>query len=250
VNRFLRGLHDVDAVAVLAKQRLSMSRQSAFSVHAFTADESSAIEKIAQDTAGYLMVMPYLMAVTMQSFYAVYAGEGTAIVSLNADTRGRNAKPETLFFNRLSFYHLRAARETTHDLKRLCADLRLQWYDQTKNGIPAKIASASLLTRILPLSLMRMGVESGLAKNPVSFAFSYIGPSTSSGTESMSTAFGADVTDLRHMPIVPYHPGIGVFFTKWNGVLHLVLSYCPAQVIPAVAERFAAVIVDTLKGAI
>jgi hypothetical protein len=246
VNRFLRAVYAVPSVAVLAKHREPCSVENGFSMHTFTAKESESIERIAFETAGYLMIMPYLMAVTLRAFYAVYAGDGTAIVSLNTDTRGRTAGSETIFFNRLSFYHLKADRADAADVKRLAAMLRMQWYEQTKHGLPAKLALASSLTRIAPLGLTSRGVEAGLMKNPISFAFSYIADSRADARQ----AFGVNVTDLRHMPIVPFFPGVGVFFTKSHGRLHLVVSYCPDRVIPSVAERFASVIVDTLSGAL
>lgn len=246
VNRFLRAVYDVPSVAVLARHRDPCSSETGYIFHSFAPCEAAAIERVAYSTAGYLMVMPFVLAVSLQSFYAVYAGDGTAIVSLNADRRGQSAGIESVFFNRLSFCHLKANRASTADLKGLSASLRMQWYEQIKNDIPEKLSLAASLTRIAPLWLTSCGVEAGLKNNPVSFAFSYVGEHGFTAEQ----AFAAKVTDLRHMPIVPYHPGVGVFFTKAQGSLHLVVSFCPDRVSSSVAKRFAAIIVETLQGAV
>jgi hypothetical protein len=53
-----------------------------------------------------------------------------------------------------------------------------------------------------------------------SFCFSYLGKGP-----SLSNSFmGADIVNILHMPRVPVPPGLGIFFTYFNGRLNMVLS--------------------------
>ncbi len=57
-------------------------------------------------------------------------------------------------------------------------------------------------------------------KNPTSFSFSYIAEQAF----NLKFVHGLEVINLFHMPIVPFNPGVGVFFTRFNNKLNMIVS--------------------------
>ena len=62
--------------------------------------------------------------------------------------------------------------------------------------------------------------EIRMKKNQISLSFSYIAQQAF----NLKTVNDHEVLNLFHMPIVPYNPGIGVFFTRFNKKLNMVIS--------------------------
>jgi hypothetical protein len=53
-----------------------------------------------------------------------------------------------------------------------------------------------------------------------SFCFSYLGK----GPSVLSRFMETEIVNILHMPRVPVPPGLGIFFTTFNGRLNMVLS--------------------------
>lgn len=74
--------------------------------------------------------------------------------------------------------------------------------------------------RIVPLNVLSVFMKRRMKKNPCSFSFSYVG----------NQGFGLDqvkghaVVNLYHVPIVPIKPGVGIFFTRFNDKLNMIVS--------------------------
>ncbi len=196
-----------------------------FKVLSFGADDTAKIYDNADNTAGFLMEMPYLLAVTVQAVHGLFQRKGMAapnyVVPVSLDMRNDGDIRQELFFNHVSYLFFKVLAEEADDLKSTINTIKQQMYYQVKSGMPGDVAEASLLTRIAPLSLMKKIFRIPFKGKIASFCFSYLGK----GPSMSSDFIGAEVANIFHMPRVPVPPGLGFFFNYFNGRLTMVVSY-------------------------
>jgi hypothetical protein len=201
------------------------NREFRFRIISFDAEESAKIYDNAGSAAGFLMEMPYLLAVTVQAVHELFQKEGMTaphfVIPVSLDRRSGDAGEQELFFNHVSYLLFKIHAEETGDLKGLIQIIKQQMYDQVKSGMPSDIEAASMLTRIAPLSVLKRIFRIPFKGKIASFCFSHIGKSPYLFADFM----GARVLALFHMPRVPVPPGLGFFFNYFNGRLTLVISY-------------------------
>jgi hypothetical protein len=204
---------------------LGNDRAFRFKVVSFSVDETANIYDNSDNTAGFLMEMPYLLAATVKVVRTLFQRknmvEPNYVVPVSLDMRDRGDIRQQLFFNHVSYLFFKVLAEDAVDLKRMITTIKQQMYDQVKAGMPGDVAEASLLTRIAPLSLMKKIFRIPFKGKIASFCFSYLGksPAVSSGF------MGTEITNIFHMPRVPVPPGLGFFFNYFNGQLTMVISY-------------------------
>lgn len=191
----------------------------------YPAAESAALIERAWREAGYLMESPFLLAVVTRAMHALHLARGTNgasyLVPATVDLRPGREPLQEIFFNHLSYLFYRLPAELGDDLPALIGAIKAQMYDQVKSGFPADLARASLLMRIVPLSLLARMLYLPMEGKMASFAFAHLGRSSFSA----GTFLERQVENLVHMPRVPAPPGIGFFSNHYNGRLNLTMVY-------------------------
>lgn len=191
----------------------------------FDADETKRIYDNAYNEAGYLMEMPYLLSVVIQTVHELFQGRARTassyLVPVSIDMRPGKDAVQELFFNHVSYLFFQAQADGTDNLKGLINSVKQQMYEQVKAGFPSDLAEASLLTRIAPLPVLGKLLHLPLKGKMATFVFSYLGKNSQQPPEFM----GAGIKNIFHMPRVPVPPGLGFFCNYFNGQLNLVISY-------------------------
>jgi NRPS condensation-like uncharacterized protein len=189
----------------------------------FDKQETAGIYERAYREAGYLMESPFFLAVITQALHesgVFREGSGSCyLIPATVDLRPGKHLQE-VFFNYVSylFYQIPVAQAT--DLKGLITLIKQQMYDQVKSGLPRDLAAASLLTRIVPVSILGKLLQLPMKGTLASFAFSHLGKSSYQSTEFM----GSSLENIFHLPRVPASPGLGFFSSRYGDRLNLVIS--------------------------
>ncbi|MFA5087667.1 MAG: hypothetical protein WC552_01380 [Candidatus Omnitrophota bacterium] len=174
--------------------------------------------------AGYLMLMPYALARSVQVMHRIFAARHIPgrvyLIPVSIDARLPEKSGEQLFFNHLSFLFFKIEADKVHDFALLLASIKEQMYAQVKNGLPEALTQASLLLRIVPLPLTDFFMKISSRKILPAFAFSFVN-SAYSGDGFM----GRGVRNIFHLPRVPNPPGVGIFLNQFKGRINLTLSY-------------------------
>jgi hypothetical protein len=196
-----------------------------FKVISFSEEHSRAILERADAEAGYLMVMPYTLALTVQILHGIFAKRGIDtgdyIIPVTMDTRRPRDVAEEAFFNHVSFLLFRIQAGEVDDFSLLLHSIKQQMYTQVKAGLPRDIREASFLLRIFPPRILSRLMKLYFKGELASFCFSFVGE-----TEHTPAPFlGKEVLRSYHMTRVPIPPGLGVFFHKSRGRLNAYLCY-------------------------
>jgi hypothetical protein len=225
VNRAFLRLAENAPPRVLPLPRALSRRGFRFRVISFSERQSEEIMERADSEAGYLMAMPYTLAVSVQLLHAIFAkratGEGDYIIPVTMDTRPRSEMDQEVFFNHVSFLFFRIQAGEVEDFSALVGSIKQQMYEQTKAGLSRDLWEASFLTRIVPLPVLSRLMRVYFKGEVASFCFSFLGEAERSMTHFM----GREVRRSYHMTRVPLPPGLGVFFQQSKGRLNAYLSY-------------------------
>ena len=196
-----------------------------FKVIKFSREESKKIINKANKDAGYLLVMPYLLANTIMFMSKIFvnhgAEQGTLIVPVTIDMRQAGKKAQEIFFNHLSFLFFKIKSDEISNLPVLISIIKQQLYNQVKESFPEKFSEMALLMRILPVSLLGKVMKLYMKKQMTSFSFSYLGNSAYTHAQ----LFDRRIMNIFHMPRAPIPPGLGVFFHQFDGKLNATVSY-------------------------
>ncbi len=224
VNRMILSLTKAQP-AFLPRPPGTEHRPFRFGVFHFGAAASKTIVDSAYREAGYLMVMPYVLALVIQLLHRAFVRKGIAapdyVISVSLDLRQPERGDRDLFFNHVSFLFFRVPADLVSRRKDLLDSVKRQMYEQVKSGFPRHLAEASMLMRILPQPLLARIVQMPLKGEFASFGFSFVGKSAYGSSEFL----GVRVKNLFHMPIMPVPPGIGVVVNEYQGGLNAVLSH-------------------------
>ena len=172
-----------------------------------------------------MLFMPYLMAVTTEVINEILhnrkMNEGEIVVPVSVDCRSNNKRNDMVFFNHLSFMFYKIKRHIVSNRYELIASIKKQMYKQVKDKLPESLAKVSYLMRIIPLRLFEQIFKLPFVgwKNTYSFA------SILSSSYKSQSFLGLPIRNILHFPTVPLDPGVGIFFTRYNKKLNLVLSY-------------------------
>ena len=225
VNRFFRQISKDAACSTFGERKSRSNRKNLFRHILFSEKMTKCVLSRAEEKAGYMLVMPYLLSVSAIVMHEVLQKrghvEGDLIIPVTVDCRAENDSNKHLFFNHLSFmfYHVKRALVTGHSA--LIHSIKEQMYRQVKDDIPASIKNASYLMRIVPVNLFGQLLKLPFAGGKSSFSFATILKSSYS-----STVFcGVPIVNILHFPCVPFSPGVGIYFTKHKDTLNMSLSY-------------------------
>ena len=93
-------------------------------------------------------------------------------------------------------------------------------YDEMSGGFAQDLAKASLLFRVVPQPLLDTVHRSLMRTQDLSLSFSYV----NKGYDALEFC-GAQVTGVIHTPPSGDKPGVGVFFTQFNGCISLTFAF-------------------------
>jgi NRPS condensation-like uncharacterized protein len=200
------------------------SRICKFKIIPFDVEEAGHIVEAAYEQAGYLMLMPFILAKTIQAMHRVFEAKKSAglvyLIPVSIDTRQQEEVHKELFFNHMSFFFFKINAEAADNFTNLIADIKEQMYEQVKTGLPAALKNASFLLRIAPLPLVNFFLRLMSKKHFASFSFSFVGSAYNS-----RKFMEEEVQNIFHLPRVPNPPGLGIFFNQFNGKLNATISY-------------------------
>ena len=207
-----------------------------FKLISFDKQQSRLIVKAANNLAGYLMLMPYLLTAGVRILHNIFTGRGMKtgnyVIPVAIDLRSPEKLNEEVFFNYMSFFMFQIDSEKADNFSFVLKSLKQQMYEQVKSGLPKDIQEASHLMRIVPLPFLSRLMGLHLKGRIASFCFSYVGETGYPFSEFM----GSKVNNIFHMPRVPAPPGLGIFFHQFQGKLNGVLSYTDEILSPAEAN--------------
>ncbi|MCK5541339.1 MAG: hypothetical protein KAI40_01515 [Desulfobacterales bacterium] len=223
INRFLRSIYSKKTKVVSLKQNNNKEQFSAHNFYytTFSNEQTRTIDDNTINSAGYLMNGVYILSIVAKAFDSLFKKHkytGKILIPINVDVREAKFNNEKIFFNNLSFmlFKLKQGLSTKEYIK----ILKTQFIDQIKNKIPFHFINASLLMRIMPLKTLAFYMNLRMKKKPCSFSFSYIAEQAFNLTHIQNL----EVVNLFHMPLVPINPGVGVFFTRFNNKLNMIIS--------------------------
>lgn len=236
INRFLRSIYTKKTrVAQIGDRfngchndrhndclnKLESNNSHSFYLSTFSEDQTIIIDENAVKKAGYLMNGIYILSCVAKSFDSLFKKHnsiGSMLIPINVDVRETKFSNAKIFFNNVSFmlFNIKQGLSITDYI----ISLKTQFIDQVKNKIPYHFINASLLMRIMPLKTLSFFMNFRMKKNPCSFSFSYI----SEQAFHLTSVQNLEVLNLFHMPLVPVNPGIGVFFTRFNKKINMVIS--------------------------
>ena len=247
INRFFRQLKEGDPVLSFDSEVQTKGSRNIFHLHTFSTQETRAIQQDAELAAGYLMMNPYLLAHTARVVNTFYGTErkrsGDMVVPVSIDLRKDGEKE--IFFNHLSFMFYRLKATDAADLKNMISDMKLQMYNQVKQGTLMALVKASLLMRIAPVWLSNAVMQLPFAQTPSSFSFAALLKSSYSASE-----FGSyHVANIHHLPRIPLKPGLGIFFTQYKEKLTLVVSALEGVISGEEMMNISSDLVKSLRGA-
>ncbi|MFH0753950.1 MAG: hypothetical protein V2A70_05235 [Candidatus Omnitrophota bacterium] len=237
VNRRFVDLAGHGAVEHLPVPRELNGRKFVFRTLTFDRVQSERMTEQAYDTAGYLMMAPYLLAVSAVAFKEIFAknlSEGeNFVVPVNTDIRSRNPGLPELFFNHLSFFFLRFLSKDIALTRSFISQVSRSMYEAMSGGFAQDLAQATLLLRVVPSFLTDTVQRALLRVKGLTFSFSYV----NKGYEGVEFS-GAQVKGVVHTPRVAVTPGVGIFFTQFNGCISLTFSFLEGLVTEQAADLF------------
>jgi hypothetical protein len=243
VNRALLRLTGDAPPRVLPLDPAASRQGCRFGVISFDERESEEIIDRAEDEAGYLMAMPYTLALTVRILHEVFASRGIHtgdyIIPVTMDTRSPGKLAQQAFFNHVSLLYIRIQAREVNDFSVLLNSIKQQMYEQVRARLARDIWDASFLMRIAPLPTVGYLIKRYFMGEIASFCFSFL-----PDTGHMPARFmGNTVRRCYHMPRVPIPPGLGVFFHQSRGRLNVYTSSAHGLL----AQDEVNTIVDTLS---
>ena len=232
INRFFIKLLEGNKKSEISILLNPIKRKKIFShIVSFNEKETEFIINKAYNKAGYLFIMPYLLAVTIKSLNNFLLKRKfkipAYIIPVNINMRDNKKEYNTMFFNHLSFLFFKFSNEDLlQDISFIIKQIKTQMYNQIEEKIPNKILQATYLTRIVPLFLLNKIINSILKNKKLNgFSFSYI--------ESNINNFFIEekINNIFHMPCVPTPPGLGIFFNKFQDKLNLTISFVDSLIL-------------------
>jgi hypothetical protein len=219
-----------------------------FRVLTFGEDETAAIDERVRRDAGYLLVMPFLLAAAARSLRGAFAAHlgprSEFVVAVTGDARGATPAPGTLFFNHVTFLFFSIPCASLDDSAAVISGVVRQMYDQVRARHPQCYAEASQLMRILPVPLLAALQEPFFRGSTGSFCLSYVGGADFSREEFA----GVRTRNLVHMPRVAVPPGIGVFFNRFRGRINATFSWLDGMLDDSAADDVVSALRTALLG--
>ena len=237
-NEKLWELRDISPPRCVTGARTGAVRTFRFKAMCMDGPETRHMMDTAFRQAGYLMLMPYVLANVLRTYEDVLGerlnGREHFIVPLSVSLRAPNALPATMFFNHLSFIFLDVAEGDATDVARMIATIKSQMCEQFADRFAQKSAEGLMLARILPVEIFGRVMRYYTRGNSGSLNCSVL-TDTKFATSSV---LGCEVSNLFHLPNPAYPPGVGAFFNVYRERFNGTLAFADDLIDPATADIF------------
>lgn len=213
--------------------------------HKFTASETSKIEAKAEHVAGYMMETVYLLAISALALHEASAPERKEwfFVPVPIDVRRQvNGSGRKMLFNHFSFLFFHFEVSPDSSVESLASEIRGQLHAQIAEEFPEKMIASSYLGRIFPNRLMRQFMRLPFDGKMATFVFANVGAG-----DPPDEILGESLKSIQHMPRIPSPPGLGVFFNRYSGGLHLTLTADDVNLSTELSRDVFKKIVDSLS---
>jgi hypothetical protein len=246
VNRKLIELMANTSLRTLPMPKTPGRHRYSFRTIPFDHDQTASIIQTAEKEAGYLMLMPYTLAASVKAFHKIFSKNGQSdghyVIPVSIDVRPLKKVQQQIFFNHVSFLFFKISPDIIEDFPALVSTIKQKMYDQIKSHLPANLARAALLMRIVPLPALDYVLRLMFRGEMASFNFSCIKESA----YTPSHFIDSKVLNLFHMPRAPVPPGVGIFFNQFNGRINTVISHLEGMLDDESVEM----LVDELKSSL
>ena len=191
----------------------------------------------AEKTAGPFMLIPHLLNRVSLALRPILSGlgiEGDFVVPMTVDRRGQEDHPkDALFFNHWSMMPVRipAAALRSGDA---FPEIRRAFYQANARKLPELFRQASFPGRFAPYFLMRFLERRYGNFLGGTFLFSLLNESGLAG----KAVLGHEVRNIRHFPLMPARPGLGIFFNRAGKYFNLTVSIRTGLLPEDAADRF------------
>jgi len=208
--------------------------------------ESAKLLENANKHAGLFMTMPFILANFIMCFHAILKKRGQTsgnyIIPVTIDQRQNKEVLKQVFFNNWSMIFFRISQEELKSPIKIIESIKEQMFENMSNKFSFHMTNSSYLMRILPLRIMNKLMTWMLKGTTGSFSFSFLKESVYEFNNFMDT----EILNLYHIPNMPVQPGIGLFFSSFDGKINAVLSYIES----ILSDQELAYIEKILKGLI
>lgn len=191
----------------------------------FDREQTKNIKNHAYDEAGYLMEMPYYLAIVTQTMHELFekrkAPASSYLIPISIDKRSNKDTKQEIFFNYASLLFFQIGVDILNDRNALITLIKEQMYEQVQSRFSENIRKASTLLRIAPLTIMRKIFALPFGGILGSFFFAHVGKSAYQYSELM----GVRIKNIFHMPRIPIPPGFGMIFNSFDEQLNVQITW-------------------------
>ena len=184
-------------------------------------DQSARITETAFALGGYLVKLPWLLALALQAVDRLFASRGLAsehyVIPVSIDRRAARADSQSLFFNHIAFLYFIISRPDLDSPQALVQSITRQMYEQTKSRLAHDFEQTMMLMRILPVGALAAFSQRLFHGNFGSFVFSYLGETACRARSIL----GHRVLNLFHTPRVSTPPGLGIFLNECDARINV-----------------------------
>lgn len=203
-------------------RRSEPAGRSRFEAVTFGRGDSAAIRAKMASTGGELLLLPYFAACAARAVRAVLAArhpdeEVPALLSLPVQRQG----PRPLFQNHMAVYTLLLTAEELADPKTATRSLYRKYADFMRRKLPGAMDALMRLMERCPSRLYNLPAFLYLRGELCTLFHSHTG----TFAPGLETLAGCRVTNGYHVPSVSSPPGVGIFFSEFDGRLSLTLSW-------------------------
>lgn len=195
---------------------------SRFETVTFGREDSATIRAKMAATGGELLLLPYFAACAARSVRSVLSRrfpdeEVPALLSLPVQRQGNRP----LFQNHMAVYTLLLTAEELGDLKTATRALYRKYADFMRRKLPGAMDALMRLMERCPSRFYNLPAFIYLRGELCTLFHSHTG----AFAPGLETLAGSRVTNGFHVPTVCSPPGVGIFFSDYDGRLSLTLSW-------------------------
>lgn len=198
---------------------------SRFELVRWNRGETAAIRAQMAATAGELLLLPYFACCAARAVHAVIAARHPqetppVLLSLPVQRQGDPAR-RPLFQNHMAVYTLLLTAEELAELKPATRTLYRKYADFIRRKLPAAMDALMQLMERCPSRLYNLPAFLYLRGEICTLFHSHTG----AFAPDLTGLFGSRILNGYHIPTVSSPPGIGLFFSEFDGQLTLTLSW-------------------------
>ncbi|WP_184021838.1 hypothetical protein [Haloferula luteola] len=197
----------------------------AFRLLRFTRAESTLIRHKMNSTAGELLLLPYFAAVAARAVKSVistrHPREETALLLSLPVQRISDPTKRPLFQNHMTAWSLLLTHEELADLPGATRSLFKKYGSFLRRKLPAAMDALMALMHRCPSRLYLKPASFYLKGEICSLFHSHTGTFPS----RVRSVLGCAITHAYHLPTVSSPPGIGIFFSEYDGQIAATLSW-------------------------